>query len=149
MPNYEHAIPVTIDASLLVYSDKPRLTADDINQATDLAAITIGNDVMPLGDHQLSAELLGADPRGEVLTYETDAGDYDQYPYPEGTECADRVERVTPAMAAADDMLAEIKDALKLLDNVTAHTDNDSDCLGQAENALRRAIAKAEGQANE
>jgi hypothetical protein len=49
--------------------------------------------------------------------------------------------------AAAPDMLAEIRHALELLDNVTAHTDNDSDYLGQAENALHRAIAKAEGKA--
>lgn len=57
------------------------------------------------------------------------------------------VAEADPVRDAAPDMLKEIKAALELLDNVTAHTDNDSDFLGQAENALQRAVWKSEGGA--
>jgi len=48
---------------------------------------------------------------------------------------------------AAPDMLAALKECLPLFDMVTALDDHGSNALGQAENLIRAAIAKAEGAA--
>lgn len=49
--------------------------------------------------------------------------------------------------SAAPDMLAALKECLPLFDMVTALDDHGSNALGQAENLIRAAIAKAEGAA--
>lgn len=48
-------------------------------------------------------------------------------------------------IAAAPTMLAALEIALELLGNVTAMTDSEADYLGQAENTISLAIAKAKG----
>lgn len=52
-----------------------------------------------------------------------------------------------PVRDAAPDMLAALKECLPLFDMVTALDDHGSNALGQAENLIRAAIAKAEGAA--
>lgn len=47
---------------------------------------------------------------------------------------------------AAPDMLAALKECLPLFDMVTALDDHGSNALGQAENLIRAAIARAEGR---
>lgn len=49
-------------------------------------------------------------------------------------------------IAAAPDLLAALKECLPLFDMVTALDDHGSNALGQAENLIRAAIAKAEGR---
>jgi hypothetical protein len=49
-------------------------------------------------------------------------------------------------IAAAPDMYEALKEALQLFDLVTALDDQGSNALGQAEIAIRAALAKAEGR---
>lgn len=51
-------------------------------------------------------------------------------------------------VAAAPTMLRALQDCLPLFDMVTALDDHGSNALGQAENAIRAAIASATGQTN-
>lgn len=47
------------------------------------------------------------------------------------------------------DMYEALKECLPLFDMVTALDDHGSNALGQAENLIRAALAKAEGRAND